>query len=338
MLSLLVSSALAQNLLVSGNCPGPMDARIAGVTPNGSFAAVTGAPGGSTRVPAGRPCAGTVLDVGNATPRVVTQASAQGTARLTPNVPQALCGQSVQILDLTTCTTSPAVSIGQSCSYPNNVLPAQGPSLPVMADPAYMGVRSYGVLENGVRNDWAYVDVGGVRYEDTAGLQFVFYDANVNELCRITYDFSAAASDPNLAAYDVNGGPIVAENGQTLDLSNGMSTCGYVNPNVWGTADLRDYVEALNPWSVATSPLSATLEASLTSVIPPADWAADWDPYVFSESTGYGGYLYETNFAFSYDHTCDEAQLDAAGSLTVVPPTSPASGLVIGEAYYIYSL
>lgn len=341
MLPLLASTALAQNISVVGSCPGPMDGIVTGITPSGRFAAVTGVPGGRTLIPAGQPCAGTRLDVGNATPRVVTQANAQGAARLSANVPAGLCGQDVQILDITTCTKSPAVPINPQpvCNYPSTPFGAGGPVQQLMADPVYMGVQTYNVFDGGLAQDFAYVDPAGVRTDYSAQVQFRFLDAGFTQMCSVWYDLSPATADAGLAAFDSAGAAMAVQNGLTITLANGYTDCGFVDPRNWGgIADLRDYVESLGDWSFATSPISPSMEVALRGVIDPVTWATDWDPYVFSMANGVNGTVYESDYAFTYDSTCDEVYLDQLGYLTPVAPSAPAEGYVGGSDYYVWVL
>lgn len=116
MFALLAIAASAQSLTLQGStCPGPMTATLTGVTPNLRIAFVTGTRGGTTVVPPGLPCAGTVLDVGNARFEGAPYASALGSVEIQANVPARMCADDVQALDLTNCTTSPAVQIWGPC-------------------------------------------------------------------------------------------------------------------------------------------------------------------------------------------------------------------------------
>lgn len=243
----LAAFASAQSLTLSGSCPGPVDAVVGGLTPNGPFAAVTGVPGGSTVVPAGR-CAGTRLAVGNAQVRMVNQANAQGTVHVTPNVPAGLCGSDAQVLDLTTCRATPAVALGNTCPPFDVATASNGPTLPVMANPVYLGVSTQSLTSPTSRDDFAYTGAGQ-RLDVSAELTFYFLDANFAELCRISYDLSDAVP-AQLSATDLYGAPLATTNGVGLALSGGDSTCGYVDPNVWGTADLRNYLAAQGDWAV----------------------------------------------------------------------------------------
>jgi hypothetical protein len=95
------------HLDVSGACPGLNTATVTGATPGGSVAIGISAVAGSFVIPSGFLCAGTVLGLGG-TPSLaaVLSADGSGTATLSGSVPAALCGYSVQAVDLTSCTTS----------------------------------------------------------------------------------------------------------------------------------------------------------------------------------------------------------------------------------------
>lgn len=111
-LSLLAASpaALAQSFSIAGTCgAGPMDFDLAGLTPSGRFAVISADTLGSATVPAG-PCAGTPLGLSASglALRLLRTADASGEAMLMPTIPPAVCGNAyAQVLDLTTCTTSP---------------------------------------------------------------------------------------------------------------------------------------------------------------------------------------------------------------------------------------
>ncbi len=71
---------------MSGACPGLLSATITRATPNGIVAVGYSPVAGTLVIPAGQPCA--------------------GNAALSGFIPAALCGYSVQVMDLATCDTS----------------------------------------------------------------------------------------------------------------------------------------------------------------------------------------------------------------------------------------
>lgn len=104
----LLPAAQAQTFDAVGSCPGVIDLTVAGMTPNGVFGIVSADGTGSVTIPAGQPCAGTVLGLGpvGITQRATLRADATGAAHLSPNVPGVGCGLALQAIDVTTCTTT----------------------------------------------------------------------------------------------------------------------------------------------------------------------------------------------------------------------------------------
>lgn len=105
---LLSTDASAQTLDLLGECPGPIDLTVDGLTPNRQYAIASSSGTGSAPVPAGQPCAGTVLGLSNVglSLRGVRTAGANGGDAFTPNVPAAGCDLALQVVDLATCTTT----------------------------------------------------------------------------------------------------------------------------------------------------------------------------------------------------------------------------------------
>lgn len=94
-------------LAVRGACPGMVSVGVNHATPGGNVGLVTGAAAGTTPVPGG-PCAGTLLGLGgNVQLRVILRADAQGRLIVSPNLPAGVCGQRLQVVDLSTCRVSP---------------------------------------------------------------------------------------------------------------------------------------------------------------------------------------------------------------------------------------
>jgi hypothetical protein len=89
-----------------------MSINVSGITGGGSVALLSANGPGSFVVPAG-PCAGTVtgLSPSGAALRSTSSADGGGMWGITPTIPGAACGAFVQALDLTTCSTSPAVPL-----------------------------------------------------------------------------------------------------------------------------------------------------------------------------------------------------------------------------------
>ncbi|MCC6906965.1 MAG: SBBP repeat-containing protein [Phycisphaerales bacterium] len=98
------------DLLVNATCPtgGPIHIEWTGATPNESAALIYARDTGSFVVPNGNPCAGTTLGLGTNQIQLVTvvNSDANGSRTLNATIGPNLCGSYLQLLDLTTCTTS----------------------------------------------------------------------------------------------------------------------------------------------------------------------------------------------------------------------------------------
>ncbi|TAH36875.1 MAG: calcium-binding protein [Planctomycetota bacterium] len=102
-------------LATSGTCPGPMTLTASNGTPGGTVAFVWGTSGSFT-IPAGNPCAGTLLDlVPLLSPPpgyLLATADGSGTATASILVPSGACGTvRMQAVDLSSCTTSNTASL-----------------------------------------------------------------------------------------------------------------------------------------------------------------------------------------------------------------------------------
>jgi hypothetical protein len=92
---------------VSGTCPGTMTLSGSGMTASGAVAIVYG-PSGSFTVPGGS-CAGLVLDIAAPSLGAVVTADAAGDVSISPSIPGAACGSTVQMIDLTACAATNSV-------------------------------------------------------------------------------------------------------------------------------------------------------------------------------------------------------------------------------------
>jgi len=115
-----VATPLASNngpgleLLAAGNCPGPQTLHVSGATSGGAVYLLASWGSGSFTIPAGYPCAGSVLDLAGGTLRLLAtvHADVNGAANLNITLPAGACQQiSVQALDASACAISPRVSI-----------------------------------------------------------------------------------------------------------------------------------------------------------------------------------------------------------------------------------
>lgn len=87
-------------------CPTNFTGTVRGATPGGDVAFVSGTPGARMQIPAGMPCAGTNLQIGNAVLRLTLPADRAGSVSTSRDIPAPGCGAAVQVVDVTTCTVS----------------------------------------------------------------------------------------------------------------------------------------------------------------------------------------------------------------------------------------
>lgn len=107
-----VLSAPAQTLTAGpGSCPGPNTFQVRGMTPLGVMGAVTGSPGSST-IPAGWTCAGTVVPLTNMRHNVSFSVDGAGNVDLDVNVPAGKCEDWAVVVDANTCVVTNAVQLG----------------------------------------------------------------------------------------------------------------------------------------------------------------------------------------------------------------------------------
>lgn len=94
-------------LTAQGSCPGLMTLTLDSASPEGGVAFAIGAAGSFTLTSS--VCAGTLLDIANPQLGPVIRASWLGTIERRYQTPPAMCGLTVQALDIRTCKTSNAV-------------------------------------------------------------------------------------------------------------------------------------------------------------------------------------------------------------------------------------
>jgi hypothetical protein len=94
-------------LSAQGSCPGLMTLTLNDATPEGSVAFALGAAGSFTLTSS--VCAGTILNLANPQLGAVISASWLGTIERTFPTTPAMCGRTVQALDIQTCKTSNTV-------------------------------------------------------------------------------------------------------------------------------------------------------------------------------------------------------------------------------------
>ena len=96
-------------LAKTGSCPGLMTVTASGCTPSGPVAFFYGSAGTYTKP--GGTCAGVTLGISSPILAIVKTASGAGTASATVNFPVGLCGKTVQIVDVATCTPSNTITL-----------------------------------------------------------------------------------------------------------------------------------------------------------------------------------------------------------------------------------
>ena len=97
-------------LRVAGACPGTVAISVRGASPGQRLAILSGSTGGVSQTPAG-PCTGVPLDLGSPQLRVLTTADSSGLFSVSPTLGALPCTQSIQVLDVATCTTSAAMPL-----------------------------------------------------------------------------------------------------------------------------------------------------------------------------------------------------------------------------------
>lgn len=97
------------SLAKTGTCPGPLTLEASNCTPSGRVAFLYGNAGNSSK-PSGL-CAGTTLAISNPTLAIVRRTDMSGAAAVSFNAPPGVCGMTVQIVDVVTCTPSNAITL-----------------------------------------------------------------------------------------------------------------------------------------------------------------------------------------------------------------------------------
>ena len=153
----LATTASAQTLTMTGDCPGTIDVEIEGITPGGSVAILLGAAGRGTDVIGAGPCLGTRTDLAGL--RLATRADDRdrdGVLAFSPTLSGGRCETPVQAIDLETCEVSNvATGAGAGPGLPfEHTYPDDGDTCPSFNDwraslPAsgLRGMRMYGSLD-----------------------------------------------------------------------------------------------------------------------------------------------------------------------------------------------
>ncbi len=171
-------------------------------------------------------------------------------------------------------------------------------------DPFYMGVRFQGVIADGTIQDFT---PEGEDEPRSAKMIFEFNDYFFQPLCKVIYDVSGPRSQ-QVAPWPRYGGGGTIYDAYNFTLRNGWTDCKPVNPLVFGSNDMRGWIE--NPgfqWGVGVGdrvdvPTVGTLSGYIT----------------FDGAEGI-----EMNPGFGYAlHDCDEA-IKSAGQLPPADPGAP---------------
>ncbi len=125
MIVMLLSSAHAITLDSSGACPGVITVDATGLTPSGAAYVVHAAERGDDVVPIGR-CAGTPLGLAGPLSPVPVRADGAGELHVAPDIPDALCGRHVVLVDPATCEVSPPITLGEEAVVAGCTKPEAG--------------------------------------------------------------------------------------------------------------------------------------------------------------------------------------------------------------------
>ncbi len=121
--------------------------------------------------------------------------------------------------------------------------------------PHHLTVGYHGLIYENELHDYTSSGTGV-----SATIDFVIYDINFQPLCTIQYD--ASVNTPTTAWTTDNG--MALWQGYDIDLSEGKgsSTCGGVDELIFGTRDLREYIEGFT-WGFGIGDMSPLQEADL---------------------------------------------------------------------------
>jgi hypothetical protein len=162
--ALLSMSSFAQDICMSGTCPGPTTYEASNLTPGGKFAVLHGSGLGAAAL-AGGPCPGLVTGMTGVTVLGTGKADRNGYGF--SSVIPAACGGYVQAMDVTTCTLSPAVSAGiPSClavktAAVGSFVISAGPPWSAAGTKAMSCLDTCARLNGGVASDYQCSSVAG---------------------------------------------------------------------------------------------------------------------------------------------------------------------------------
>ena len=157
-----------------------------------------------------------------------------------------------------------------------DVAPTGAPGGPLM-DPWYLGVEVQVITDAGgdLTDFLADFDGNGTLDPTPAVVNFTVYDDLVNELCTVSYNADGGLLTDPASLTSSSGGALYSA--WTFDFQNGRSDCTGIDPNIFGTTDVRDIIEA-QPVSVAFGEM-VDLEYTLSTNVTYWD---DYAPLSFS--------------------------------------------------------
>ncbi|MEZ4315975.1 MAG: hypothetical protein R3F61_00655 [Myxococcota bacterium] len=199
-----------------------------------------------------------------------------------------------------------------------NTLPPGDPPTPV-----FMGWGFTGIIDENVHD---YIDPD-TNEPASARITFTFYDFDFNQICKVDYDASNAARRTPLIT-DTN-----ARLFQTFDVAlfNGVSTCPQVNPLIYGTSDLRNYIEQFE-WGFAVGEM-IELEEPLSQAYGES-WA-NQAPYIYSMYWTQDG-LFGDEQGYGYAFATDTCYRGAGGPFETPDPDKPLpAGFYTSYPYFV---
>jgi hypothetical protein len=134
--------------------------------------------------------------------------------------------------------------------YPDVTVPTSAPASGTMQDPFYMDISAYGIFAQDGIHDYTE---DGADAPTSARIVFTFLDFYAQPVCKVTYDISGERAVAPKKPWSVYGafsgyGPSVWM-AYDLTLADGRSNCDGVNAALWGSTDLRNWLE-LFTWGI----------------------------------------------------------------------------------------
>ena len=133
--------------------------------------------------------------------------------------------------------------------YPDVTVPTSRPPTGTMADPYYMDIKAYGIFaEDGIHD---YTE-DGADEPTSARMIFTFLDLYAQPVCKVTYDISgdrAIAPKKPWPSTAVSGYAAGVWLAYDLVLEDGRSNCDGVNAALWGSTDLRNWLDLFS-WGI----------------------------------------------------------------------------------------